>query len=95
MLFDRPRLQEIFHFPYVLEQFKPKSERQFGYFAHPILIGDRFAGLLDAEYRAADATLVVTAVHERDEWDVDERDAVHHEIGELATWLGADLRGLD
>ncbi|MFP3670500.1 crosslink repair DNA glycosylase YcaQ family protein, partial [Priestia sp. SIMBA_032] len=49
MLFDRPRLRELFDFDYVLEQFKPKPQRRFGYFAHPILLGDRFVGMLDAE----------------------------------------------
>lgn len=95
MLFDRPRLQELFGFSYVLEQFKPKAERRYGYFAHPILIGDRFAGLLDAEHRAADGTLVVTAVHELDAWEPEEHDMVRHEISELADWLGAEVRGLE
>ncbi len=95
MLFDRPRLQEIFGFTYVLEQFKPKAERRFGYFAHPILIGDRFAGLLDAEHRAADGTLVVANIHELDAWDPEEHDMVRQEIGELAEWLGAEVRGLE
>ncbi|WP_367948787.1 crosslink repair DNA glycosylase YcaQ family protein [Microbacterium sp. NC79] len=95
VLFDRPRLQEIFGFTYVLEQFKPKAERRFGYFAHPILIGDRFAGLLDAEHRTADDTLVVTAVHELDAWEPEEHDMVRQEIRELADWLGAEVRGLE
>jgi uncharacterized protein len=30
MLFDRPRLREIFDFEYVLEQFKPKAQRTYG-----------------------------------------------------------------
>ncbi|WP_461472960.1 DNA glycosylase AlkZ-like family protein [Microbacterium sp. HJ5] len=46
LLFDRPRLAEVFEFAYVLEQFKPAAQRTYGYFAHPILIGDRFAGML-------------------------------------------------
>ena len=35
MLFDRPRLEEVFEFTYVLEQFKPKPQRRYGFFAHP------------------------------------------------------------
>ena len=49
MLFDRPRLAEVFEFEYVLEQFKPKPQRVYGYFAHPILMGDRFVGMLDLD----------------------------------------------
>src|SRR5690606_26260359 len=48
MVFDRPRLRELFDFEFISEQFKPKAQRVYGYFAHPILIGDRFVGLLDA-----------------------------------------------
>ncbi|MDF2555299.1 MAG: hypothetical protein K0R60_1194, partial [Microbacterium sp.] len=48
ILFDRPRLSELFDFAYVLEQFKPKPQRRYGFFAHPILLGDRFVGMLDA-----------------------------------------------
>ncbi len=40
MLFDRPRLREIFDFDYVLEQFKSKPQRRYGLFAYPILLGD-------------------------------------------------------
>ncbi|HQI66875.1 MAG TPA: crosslink repair DNA glycosylase YcaQ family protein, partial [Rhodoglobus sp.] len=64
MLFDRPRLQELFEFEYVLEQFKPKPQRKYGFFAHPILMGDRFVGMLDAEVDREAEMLVVNAVHE-------------------------------
>ncbi len=56
--------EELFEFAYVLEQFKPKPQRKYGYFAHPILMGDRFVGMLDAEVDKARDELRVTAVHE-------------------------------
>lgn len=64
MLFDRPRLRDIFDFDYVLEQFKPKPQRKYGLFAHPILMGDRFVGMLEAEIDRAENVLRVQAVHE-------------------------------
>ena len=73
MLFDRPRLKELFGFEYVLEQFKPKAQRVYGYFAHPILVGDRFVGLLDAELDKKKENLVVTAVHKLADLDPEER----------------------
>lgn len=91
MLFDRPRLAELFDFEYVLEQFKPKAQRVYGYFAHPILVGDRFAGLLDAQLDKAKENLVVTAVHEVVDLDAEEREMVDAELRDLAEWLGVPL----
>ena len=88
VLFDRPRLQDIFEFAYVLEQFKPKPQRRYGYFAHPILLGDRFVGMLDAEVDKSRETLRVNAVHEFVPLEPEEDDMVRAEIGELAEWLG-------
>jgi uncharacterized protein YcaQ len=91
MLFDRPRLAELFEFEYVLEQFKPKPQRKYGYFAHPILMGDRFVGMLDAEVDNERDELVVTAVHEFLPFDEDEHAMVHAEIADLGRWLGVDV----
>ena len=90
MLFDRPRLQELFEFEYVLEQFKPKPQRKYGFFAHPILMGDRFVGMLDADREAE--MLVVNAVHEFLPFDPEEDEMVRAEIDALAEWLGMGVR---
>lgn len=94
MLFDRPRLKELFGFDFVLEQFKPKSQRVYGYFAHPILVGDRFIGLLDAALDKKKETLVVTAVHELVPFEDEEAEMVRAEIRDLADWLGVGVTGL-
>lgn len=88
LLFDRPRLRDIFEFEYVLEQFKPKPQRRYGYFAHPILFGDRFIGMLDAEVDKKRDVLRVSAIHEFLPFDPDETEMVRAEIAELAEWLG-------
>lgn len=92
MLFDRPRLQELFEFEYVLEQFKPKPQRKYGFFAHPILMGDRFVGMLDAEVDREAEMLVVNAVHEFLPFDPEEHEMVRAEIEALAEWLGVGVR---
>ena len=95
MLFDRPRLRDIFEFEYVLEQFKPKPQRRYGYFAHPILLGDRFVGMLNAEVDKAREVLRVNAVHEFLPFEPEEDEMVRAEIAELGEWLGvavADAR---
>ncbi|GAA5151464.1 crosslink repair DNA glycosylase YcaQ family protein [Microbacterium pseudoresistens] len=94
LLFDRRRLEEVFGFTYVLEQFKPKSQRRYGYFAHPILIGNRFAGMLDAELDRENDVLRVNAIHELMRWDEEEHDMVRAEIDELAQWLGVAAAGV-
>jgi len=94
MLFDRARLVEIFEFEYVLEQFKPKPQRRYGFFAHPILMGDRFAGMLDAEVDRAREVLRVNAVHEFLPFEPEETDMVRAEIEELGEWLGVQVTGL-
>jgi uncharacterized protein YcaQ len=91
MLFDRPRLHDIFEFDYVLEQFKPKPQRRYGFFAHPILMGDRFVGMLDAEVNREREALKVTAVHEFLPFDPEEDEMVRAEIADLAEWLGVTL----
>ena len=88
MLFDRPRLEELFEFTYVLEQFKPKPQRVYGFFAHPILMGDRFVGMLDAEVNRTNETLTVNAVHEFLPFEAEEDEMVRAEIADLAQWLG-------
>lgn len=88
LLFDRKRLEEVFGFTYVLEQFKPKAQRVYGFFAHPILLGDRFVGMLDAEVEREHEVLRVNAVHELVPLDADETEMIRAEIAELAEWLG-------
>lgn len=92
MLFDRPRLKELFDFEYVLEQFKPKPQRKYGFFAHPILMGDRFVGMLDAEVDRERESLTVNAVHEFLPLDAEEDDVVRAEIADLGEWLGVVVR---
>ncbi|QKJ21092.1 winged helix DNA-binding domain-containing protein [Microbacterium hominis] len=97
MLADRPRLSEVFGFEYVLEQFKPKAQRRYGFFAHPILLGDRFVGMLEAEVvRGRDGDgggLRVDAVHEFLPFEPEEHEMVRAEIDELAQWLGVEVTG--
>lgn len=94
MLSDRPRLAEIFEFEYVLEQFKPAAQRVYGYFAHPILMGDRFVGMLDAEVDKENGALRVNAVHEFLPFEVEEQEMVRAEVLELGEWLGLPVTGL-
>ena len=48
LVFDRKRMAELFEFDYQLEMYKPAAKRRWGYFALPVLHGDRLVGKLDA-----------------------------------------------
>lgn len=91
LLFDRGRLTELFGFTYVLEQFKRKNERVYGYFAHPILIGDRFVGMLDAELDREREVLRVNAIHEFLPFESEEHEMVRAELDDLGEWLGVGV----
>ncbi len=88
---DRKRLAEIFEYDYLLEMYKPVARRRWGYYALPILYGDRLVGKLDATADRAEGALVVNAVHEDEPFPAHTREAVDAEIESLAEWLGLDV----
>lgn len=87
LVHDRVRSQEVFGFEYVLEMYKPAAKRRWGYFALPILHGDRLIGKLDAAADRTAGVLRVAALHEDEPFAPDVRDAVRAEIDSLAAWL--------
>jgi uncharacterized protein YcaQ len=91
LVFDRRRLGELFGFDYVLEMYKPVAERRWGYYALPVLVGDRLIGKLDATAEPAEGVLRVDALHEDEPLAGVERDLVEAEIEDLARWLGLEV----
>jgi len=88
---DRMRMEELFEFEYVLEMYKPAAARRWGYFALPILSGDRLVGKLDATADRKAGRLFVDAVHEDVPFTKAMTRAVDAEIAALADWLGLGL----
>lgn len=88
---DRVRMEELFEFEYVLEMYKPAAKRRWGYFALPILYGDRLVGKLDATADRKAGRLFVDAVHEDVSFTSTMTNAVDTEIVALAEWLGLTL----
>jgi uncharacterized protein YcaQ len=91
MVYDRDRALDLFDFEYVLEMYKPAAQRRWGYFALPILHGDRLVGKLDARADRKAGALRVHAVHEDFPWEPEVGDAVDAEIDALASWLGLEV----
>ncbi len=92
LVFDRKRMTELFEFDYQLEMYKPAARRRWGYWALPILYGDKLVGKVDATADRTHGVLRVNAIHEDVPFDAAMAAAVHREIRGLADWLGLDLR---
>ena len=91
LLADRRRMGEVFEFDYVLEMYKPVAQRRWGYYALPILFGDRLVGKLDATADRKGGVLRVAAVHEDEPFTKAMAAAVDREIRDLADWLDLEL----
>ena len=70
---------------------QPKAPRRWGYYALPVLHGDRLAGKVDPTADREAGVLRVDAVHEDAPFDQATRAAVREEIEHLAQWLELDL----
>jgi uncharacterized protein YcaQ len=88
LLADRRRMNQVFEFDYVLEMYKPAEQRRWGYYALPILHGDRLIGKLDAIADRKASVLRVNKIHRDVTWTDEMTRDVHEEIGQLAVWLG-------
>lgn len=64
LIHECSRMRELFELDYALEMFKPAPQRRRGYYALPILHGDRLIGKLDAMTNRKTSELRVDAVHE-------------------------------
>jgi uncharacterized protein len=88
LVHDRVRAEELFDFEYTLEMYKPAAKRRWGYFALPILHGDRLVGKLDAKADHQASVLRVNAIHEDVKFTRAITEGVQAELEDLASWLG-------
>ena len=90
LAYDRVRAQELFEFEYMLEMYKPKEKRRWGYFALPVLHEDRLVGKVDATADRKRSVLEVHAIHEDVRLTRAMTAAVKAELEALASWLGLE-----
>ena len=88
LLHDRKRMVDLLDFDYALEMYKPKEKRRFGYYALPVLYGERLVGKVDATTDLEAGELLLHAVHEDEPFDSTLGSAVEAAVEGLATWLG-------
>jgi uncharacterized protein YcaQ len=91
LIHDRRRTIELFEFDYQLEMYKPAANRRWGYFALPILYGDRLVGKLDATADRKGGVLRVNTIHQDVAFTKTMTAAVRREVKDLADWLNLDL----
>jgi len=84
-------MAEIFEFDYQLEMYKPAARRRWGYWAMPILYGDRLVGKIDAATDQKQGVLRVDAIHRDVPFAKTMTEKVTRELVDLAAWLEADL----
>ncbi len=90
LTYDRSRALALFGFEYILEMFKPVAKRRWGYYALPILHGDRLVGKLDATADHKSSTFRVHAIHQDVPFTREMTAGVDAEIESLASWLDLD-----
>ncbi|MDQ2959250.1 MAG: winged helix DNA-binding domain-containing protein [Actinomycetota bacterium] len=91
LVFERKRMAEIFEFDYQLEMYKPAAKRRWGYWAMPILYGDRLVGKIDASTDQQQGVLRVDAIHRDVPFSKTMTEKVTRELTDLAAWLEVDL----
>ena len=63
LLWDRPFAARVLGFEHLIEVYKPRPVRRYGYYVLPLLRGDRFVGRVDLKAQRREGTLVVLAFH--------------------------------
>ena len=59
LLIQRGRMRDLFDFDYQIECYVPAAKRKYGYFALPLLAGQRFIGRLDAKVNRKTKELIL------------------------------------
>lgn len=92
LIHDRKRSLELFDLDYRMEIYVPKAKRRYGYYAMPLLLGDRFVARVDPAVDRHRGRLLVHAVTPEPGVRPDRSSAVAlaGAVNELASWVGTD-----
>ncbi|TFE26256.1 winged helix-turn-helix domain-containing protein [Cohnella luojiensis] len=97
LLWSRKRLTDLFDFEYRWEIYTPAVKRTYGYYAMPILAGDRLIGRMDPRLDKKQGHLTVQLLQIDPEIDFTEglRDNVHRALESFAHVHGAETVSIE
>lgn len=89
LIWFRPRMQRLFGMDHRLEAYTPAAKRIYGYFAMPVLFGDRLIARVDVN-KTATALQALRVTFEGRSPTAPEYDAVARALWEAAGWIERD-----
>jgi uncharacterized protein len=97
LLWSRKRLTDLFDFEYRWEIYTPAVKRKYGYYAMPILAGDRLIGRMDPRLDTKRSHLTVQLLHIETEVDFTDtlRERVQKALHSFAFAHGADTVSIE
>lgn len=87
LIHARDRSLDLLDFEFMIELYKPKQKRRWGYYALPILHHDQLIGKIDLTANHDTSTLQINATHEDQPFSAAMRDGIDAELESLADWL--------
>jgi len=90
LIHDRARLEELFDYFYRIEIYTPIAKRRLGFWAMPVLHGDRIVGSVDPRYDREAGVLVVNRVVMQKDAPRSAAPAIRRAVADLAAFVRAD-----